>query len=253
MVLPQLLRAVRSDETSKQELVQIIMQDPVITGDVLKMANSSYYRISAEPVETIGRAVVVLGMDGLKSLISASVMQPVFQVPKGYFDDFSKIVWEHAFHSALGAQIYARKTRSCDSFTAHLLGLVTSISYIVLFRLGIDVYTGFPGILPRTEVFVRIMDESAGRITLLIAEDWQLGPHIVGALKEYLDATPVNRMSPLARALYFGSLGGAGALLCHHRLMKEEKVLAIMVDKGLDEEVAQAIWQPLIEYRKQGD
>ena len=45
MVIPQLLQATKHQEGSTRELVDIIIQDPVLTGDVLKLANSAYYRL----------------------------------------------------------------------------------------------------------------------------------------------------------------------------------------------------------------
>jgi HD-like signal output (HDOD) protein len=246
MVLPKLLRAVRNDDSTKQELVEIIVQDPVITGDVLKLANSPFYRISSEPVDTIGRAIVLLGMDGLKSLISASIMQPVFQVPRGYFEDFSRTAWDQAFQSAVAAQQYARKTNSCDSFTAHLLGLVSCVSDIVLFRLTIDLYKRFAGILPRVEVFVRIIEAHSGRVTQLIVEDWHLGEHMQNAIAEYVEMRPVNEMNPLARALYVGRLAGTAALLVQHQRYDADEARRLMLRKGVEPEVFDAMWRQLV-------
>jgi hypothetical protein len=89
MVIPQLLQAAKNPEGGLKELVDIIMQDPVLAGDVLKLANSAYYRTPGSTVETLGQAVTRLGTDGLRTVVSTSILQPVFRVPKGCFDQFS--------------------------------------------------------------------------------------------------------------------------------------------------------------------
>jgi HD-like signal output (HDOD) protein len=242
-IIPRLLSALKNDESSLKELVGIIMQDPVLTGDVLRLANSSFYRIAKEPIDTIGRAVVLLGVDGLRSLIATSLMQPVFQVPRGYFDDFSTTIWELARNSAFAAQGYARVSKECDGFTAHLLVLLYHMSYIVMFRLTVDRYVQAAGSLPRAEVFARLIDERAEELTGLIAAEWEMSEPIQAALAEHAARLPVNHMSPLGRALYFGRACGMATILAAHDTLDEAALQDLLQRKGLSAEQAEALWQ----------
>ncbi|MFM7783941.1 MAG: HDOD domain-containing protein [Gammaproteobacteria bacterium] len=243
LIVPRLLAAMRSNDSALKELVDIIMQDPVLTGDVLRTANSPFYRLGKEAVDTLGRAVVILGIEGLRSVIATSVMQPVFQVPKGYFENFSATVWALAQRSALCAQAYARTTRECDSFSAHLLSLLYHVSYIVLFRLTVAKYTIASGSLPRAEVFTRLIDEVAERLAGLIAVEWQLPEPMRAALTEHAERRDVSAMSPLARALYHGRLCGLGGMLVEDNLQSPEEVLALLERKGIPADKAAAIWE----------
>ena len=243
MIVPKLLAAMRSNDSALKELVDIIMQDPVLTGDVLRTANSPFYRLGKEAVDTLGRAVVILGIEGLRSVIATSVMQPVFQVPKGYFESFSGTVWALAQRSALCAQAYARSTRECDSFSAHLLSLLYHVSYIVLFRLTVAKYTAASGSLPRAEVFTRLIDEVAERLAGLIAIEWQLPDTMRSALAEHAERRDVSAMSPLARALYHGRICGMGGMLVEENLQSAEEVLALLERKGIPADKAKDIWE----------
>jgi HD-like signal output (HDOD) protein len=242
LVVPRLLAAIRNSDSSLKELVGIIMQDPVLTGDVLRHANSPMYRVSREPVDSIGRAVVLLGMDGLRSLIATSVMQPVFQVPKGYFEDFSQTVWRQAQHSAVAAQAYARLKRDADSFSAHLLALLFHMSHIVLFRMSVASYVDAAGSLPRAEVFTRLIDECAEELAEHIAREWELPEAMTAALAEHVRRCPVERMSPLARALYVGRICGLAAIAVQEGALQDEEVLQLLQRKGLDAAGAAALW-----------
>lgn len=242
-VVPRLLSAIRNSESSLKELVEIIMRDPVLTGDVLRMANSPFYRGAKEPVDTIGRAVVLLGMDGLRMLVANSVMQPVFQVPRGYFESFSPTVWRQAQHSAIAAQTYARATRECDSFSAHLLALLFHMSHIVLFRMTVASYIQAAGALPRADVFARLQDECAESLAYEIATEWELAESMSGALAEHVQHKRVNEMSPLGRALYFGRICGAAVVAVDDAALEEGAVLELLSRKDLAPEHAGAIWE----------
>jgi HD-like signal output (HDOD) protein len=244
MVIPQLLQAAKNPEGGLKELVDIIMQDPVLAGDVLKLANSAYYRTPGSSVETLGQAVTRLGTDGLRTVVSTSILQPVFRVPKGCFDQFSETIWDHALKSAMAAKVYARRARNCDSFTAHLLALLTAIGRIVLFRLTLDKYTQAPSLRPAPEVFIALLEEHADRTTLALANDWELGAATRTAIEEHIAKIPVNRMSPLAKALYYGRLCGTCALLFQHGTFAEPKTLALQ--KGLDEKDFDLMWQAVL-------
>lgn len=242
LIIPRLLAAIKNSESSLKELVGIIMQDPVLTGDVLRMANSPFYRIGKESIDTLGRAVVVLGMEGLRSLVASTVMQPVFQVPRGYFEGFSVTVWSLAQRAAIGAQSYARVTRECDSFSAHLLSLLYYLGYIVLFRLTVATYQQASGSLPRAEVFTRLIDERADMLAGLIAREWELPAPMREAIAEHTARVPLEAMSPLARALYFGRLCGMASLLEEYPGQEPSELLALLERKGLSAEQAQALW-----------
>ncbi len=242
LIVPRLLAAIKNSETSLKELVGIIMQDPVLTGDVLRMANSPFYRIGKESIDTLGRAVLVLGMEGLRSLVASTVMQPVFQVPRGYFEQFSVTVWSLAQRAALGAQSYARVTRECDGFSAHLLCLLYYLGYIVLFRLTVATYQQASGSLPRAEVFTRLIDERADILAGLIAKEWELPMPMRDAIAEHAARSAIGSMSPLARALYFGRLCGIASLMEEEFDQEPAELLALLERKGLSAEQAQALW-----------
>src|SRR5712672_2188361 len=68
-MLPRVLSASNDDSFSRRDLAALIAQDPSLVGNLLKIANSSYYRVTPEPVESVDRAVVLLGTDGIRSLV----------------------------------------------------------------------------------------------------------------------------------------------------------------------------------------
>jgi HD-like signal output (HDOD) protein len=212
-LLPQLLRAMNDEEVSRRELVTIIARDPSLVGNLLKMANSPFYRVSPQPVESIDRAVVMLGNDGIRSLIAASLTQPIFHVAGGVFPRFPEIAWEHTFRSASATVTHAAIVEKSDPFAAQLLGLVSGLAGIVVFRVVLDLYEAHPKLRPDASVIASLLDTQSAGVAKRIAATWGLSDRILAALEDQTTAVAADRHTALGRSLCFGRLAGALAVL----------------------------------------
>lgn len=240
-LLPKLLHALNAGDATRQEIVRLILQDPMLAGNVLKRANSAYYRKSNAAIESIERAVVLLGSEGLRAPVATAVMQPVFQLPRGFFDQFAPITWEIAQRTAIAAEVYARVNQVGDAFVAHLLGLIGGLGRIVLFRMTLDKYRKH-NILPRAEVFIRVMREHEQPLTRAVAATWELSPAFLAAIDEQQKHTPPHRMTPLAKTLYYATLCGTLAVLTRRDKYSPEDAHALAIAQGLDAKSLDAMW-----------
>jgi HD-like signal output (HDOD) protein len=242
-LLPRLLQSLNDDDSSRDALVDLIVEDPALAGSVLKLANSAFYRLSPEPVESLDRAVVILGADGLRNLVAAAIMQPVFRLPKGFFDNFATLTWEQAQRTAAAAEATAKSERGSDPFVAQVLGLLTSLARLVIFRLTLDRYREHPNILPRAEVFIRSMQKHGPQMARLIAESWEMSQSSLAALDEQAQRAAPELMSPLGRAVYFGELAGALALLFRRNVHSAEGAHVMLRQQGLSERALDSVWR----------
>ena len=224
-LLPQLLRAVNDEDVSRRELVTIISRDPSLVGNLLKMANSPFYRVSAQAVESIDRAVVILGNDGIRSLIAAALTQPIFQIRGGDFPKFPEIAWEHTFRTASATVTHTAIVEKSDPFAAQLLGLVAGMAGIVVFRVALDQYDARPELRPHAGVIASLLDVQSTGVAKRIAASWGLSDRVMAALDDQTIAVAADRKTALGRSLTFGRLASALAVL--------------YTNKGLDDVTAQ--------------
>ncbi|HEY0686259.1 MAG TPA: HDOD domain-containing protein [Steroidobacter sp.] len=243
MLLPKLMQVLNDDDSTRRELVKLLLEDPALAGSALQRANSAAYRYSPEPVDTLDRAVVILGTDGLRSLLATAILQPVFRQPKGYFDNFATVTWEHAQRTAAASEACARSIGNADPFIAQLIGLLGPLARIVLFRLTMETYREHQDLQPRAEVFIRAMQLQGPNVAGFIASTWELSDPSIRALQEQTDKVAPATMSPLGQAIYFGELCGALALLTKRGGYSEDGALALLMEQGLNRETAQKIWQ----------
>jgi HD-like signal output (HDOD) protein len=243
MLLPRLMRVLNDDDSTRKEIVQLILEDPALAGSVLQRANSAAYRFSPVPIDSLDRAVVLLGLEGLRGLMATAILQPVFRQPKGYFDSFATLTWEHARRTAAAAEVCARGVGDADPFVAQLLGLLGPLSRIVLFRLTMDTYRERPDILPRAEVFIRGIQTQSANVAGFIASTWQLSDPSIRALQEQTEKISPAVMSPLGRATYFSDLCGALALLAQRGTYSAEDAQGMLMKQGLGREATALVWR----------
>lgn len=116
--LPNLYTEVRqamedADEISVDRVAEVIMRDPAVSAKILQVANSSYFGRSRQ-VETVKKAIVLLGLESVANLVlSVSVFESFKDRPIDGFgrDEF----WEHsAAVSAAAKALATARGRSRD-------------------------------------------------------------------------------------------------------------------------------------------
>jgi HD-like signal output (HDOD) protein len=242
MLLPKLLQTLNDTESTRQELVQLILQDPSLAGAVLQRANSAFYRIGRERVDSLDRAVGLLGVDGLRGLLATAIMQPVFRLPPGYFDQFGPLSWEQAQHAASAAEKYASFERSVDPFVAQLLAVLEPLARIVIFRLTLDKYRESPNILPRPEVFIRAIQTHSEAVAVRIGAMWELSDDALEVLQQQAKHLAPNEMSQLGQSVYYSRLTAELLSLVLRNLCAEDIALDVLTHQGLAASRAKALF-----------
>lgn len=77
-VVPQLLAALRRNESDAAALATLLARDSTLSGDVLRIANSAHYR-RGRRVSALPQAVSAIGADGLRYAVLTSVTRPILQ------------------------------------------------------------------------------------------------------------------------------------------------------------------------------
>jgi HD-like signal output (HDOD) protein len=88
------------------------LKDASLTGRLLKMANSVHYNPTGKPLNTISRAVMVLGFNPVHALALSLLM--VDSLSDGIHKDRLTEEMAESFHAVIEAQELARQTK-CKS------------------------------------------------------------------------------------------------------------------------------------------
>jgi HD-like signal output (HDOD) protein len=223
----------------------IISRDPSLVGNLLKMANSPFYRASAQAVESIDRAVVILGNDGIRSLIAAALAQPIFQIRGGDFPKFPDIAWEHTFRTASATVTHSAIVEKSDPFVAQLLGLVAGMAGIVVFRVALDQYDARPGLKPHAGVMASLLDTQTAGAAKRIAASWGLSDRVLAALDDQTTAVAADRHTALGRSLEFGRAASALAVLYVNKALDDVTAQVSLPVAGMPATELQRLWTRL--------
>jgi HD-like signal output (HDOD) protein len=243
-MLPRLMSAANDENVSRRELASIIARDPALVGNLLKIANSSFYRVTPDPVESVDRALALLGTDGLRSLISAALMQPIFRIAGANFPRFPEIAWEHTFRSASAAVPYMVIVERADPFAAELLSLLMGLAGIVIFRVVLDQYALYPHLYPDAAVIASILDKQSASVARRIGASWELSEPTLCAL-DGQTAAASKLPAALGRSLHFGRLAGAIAVLRINAVIDEETARASIPTSTMPPAQIERMWSRL--------
>lgn len=243
-MLPRILSASSDESFSSRELSALIAHDPSLVGNVLKIANSSYYRVSTEPVESVARAVNLLGTDGIRSVVTAALMQPIFRIGGADFPRYPEIAWEHTFRSASAAIPYNFLVERSDPGAAELLCLVMGLAGIVIFRVTLDQYSRYPRLRPDAGVMSSLLDAHAADMARRIGASWELSEATLAGLDGQIVST-TKYPSALGRSIYFGRVVGALAVLRLNHALDEETAKASIPPTSMPEQQVERMWARL--------
>ncbi len=127
----QVNELLNSPEPTNADLEEIIMHDPALTTQILKMVNSAYFGLSGT-IDTVSRAITMLGLVQLRSLVLTTSVTSSFKgIPADLVD--MDIFWYHSVTSGVLAKNLAKKLKHADSERLFIGGLLHSVGKLIYF------------------------------------------------------------------------------------------------------------------------
>ena len=237
-LMPQLMQAVDDPSTASDKLSRMIAHDPVLTADVLRLANSSLYRSSAAPIESVQRAIVVCGVDALRGILATAMLRPVFRASRTNFPRLPRMLWERTERAARAAELFAAKMHPEDRFEAQLVVLMSALGPLVVYSAALDGYSRAPRLTPNPTLFVELVCTLGPQMSQRIALDWETSPRLVAALERASNES-------LATALHVGELLATLSLLESQAVISSDERLDIMKNAGMADVPIEGIWARL--------
>ncbi len=174
----QVLDLAQRADVDIAEIARIISKDPALSGKILRTVNSSFYGRS-QNVSTISSALVILGLQSVKTLVLGFSL--VTNLAKSKSKGFKHITyWRRSVYAATAARTVASKINLVQQEEAFLTALLMDIGMLVLDQVLGDAYGEVHATikshidLPQAEAAALGMTHGdAGGI---LAEQWKLPP-----------------------------------------------------------------------------
>lgn len=177
-LVTQLLGALSDENISTAALSAEVGRDLVLVAEVIREANSAYYR-PAKPIETIEGAVTMLGLNGLRMLLARIAMRPLVRVKvQGVARQVAPSVWRHSERCAFAASVMAPGL-SAGVFESYLAGLMQNVGLQIAFQVA---DRACQGKVPGSGTFGIELFEASRQLSAVIARHWEFPADVVEAI-----------------------------------------------------------------------
>jgi len=192
--ISELLIEMEKPSFSAETLARIILEDPSLTGRILKMANSSFYHRFSE-IRTVNQAVVVLGVTTVKCLaLSSSVLNPD-RVEKNSGID-TKAFFTNVFTVAAASERIAKVVDYEAPEEAFIGGLLHDIGIIFFLERYPKEYRQIVEKEIRAAHLIdaerKVFGIDHGEVGYHLAMKWRLPEHIAAAIGSHNDFRSID-------------------------------------------------------------
>lgn len=128
-VAVRIRRLIDEGTNSAKKISQAVNTDPVIAAKLIKAANSPLFRGTKE-FETSSQAIVRLGMQTTKQLVTSFTLKELFKARSSVLKKRMDTLWQHSIEIAAICYVLARHARGIDPEQGLLAGLLHDIGTV---------------------------------------------------------------------------------------------------------------------------
>ena len=121
---------VEDSNYSAADIGKVVSQDAALTARLLRIVNSAFYQFPST-IETVSRAVTIVGNRELRDLVFAATVAGIFEKISSDLIDIESF-WRHAVYSGIFSRIIARKCRVLHNERLFVAGLMHDIGRLVI-------------------------------------------------------------------------------------------------------------------------
>lgn len=226
-----------------EEIASVVQHDQALTARILKTINSSFYALPT-PCPTITRAIALLGLSTVKSLVLGFSLVDSSRASEDGFDlnDY----WRRNLHAAAATRCIVKRSGTCDPEEAFIAALMLDIGMPAIFQV---IGRGYHEIIARTEGdhnrLVTQEQESLGfhhaEVGARMAQRWHLPDEIIEAIRRHHAPGTATSHKNLVQAVSLGSMAAAVVTETSGEAVKPQYLAKAAEWFGIDAATAQAI------------
>lgn len=130
-ILKEILDLINNQEVSNNDLANVVLKDPSLTAQLIRIANSSFYGVSRQ-ITSVNHAIMIIGLKAVKYYIlsSAVLNQVSFKKAKSNLDQ--RNLWTHFLEVAVASRKIAEHINYELPEEAYVAGLLHDLGLIIL-------------------------------------------------------------------------------------------------------------------------
>ncbi len=199
-----------SDDSNVNQLAEVILRDPNLTSHVLKVANSVQYNYTKAKISTVSRAIVHIGLKGVRAICISSLVMESLLKEKPQARVLELVA--QGFHGAVQARNLLEKMDQEVTEEVFIGALLFNLGEMAFWSLeeidegNQELMSDSPQV--RRQAMEKVLGTSFKAITRELAKEWKLGDTLEQALYPRSDASDkvkaVVTGERLSRAALYG-------------------------------------------------
>ncbi|GMV40406.1 MAG: hypothetical protein AMXMBFR64_21220 [Myxococcales bacterium] len=183
-VAVQLQRAAADPRASVRQLASIIESDPSVAAEVLRVANSPFYRSLVES-KSVRAAMSKMGLSGTRDVVMMATFRGRVLKAHPALQQEARALWEHAVGSGYLARLLATELR-LDPDVAFTAGLFHDVGKLVL----LDVAASLAreqrrDMTPSRQALARSFHAHHVEASVRVAERWSLTADVIAIINDH--------------------------------------------------------------------
>ncbi len=188
-IVARLAQLINDDNSTLRDFEEIISLDPALVGRLLTLVNSSYYGL-IHKVDSVSRAIALLGMKNLHNIAVTDALKGMFTAGKGDGGFSSDRLWIHCAATGICSKMIAERIFSINGDDAYLAGILHDIGLIVEWQGAekkfLQIYEKIGNDEP---LIIELEREFLGtdhcEIGYLLAKEWQIPASLCEAIRDH--------------------------------------------------------------------
>lgn len=188
-IVNQIMAVAEKPDSSMGEIADIILYDPAMTANILKISNSAFYGIP-EKINSVHDAVAMIGMDQvIYMVLMKSGSENMVNSQEGYGLNEGEL-WRHAVSSALIAKHLAEKKSSGHKHMVFTAALLKDIGKIILDRYVSDKSEQIDSLVSGEGLSFRAAEKKVfgidhAELGGIITKMWSFSPKMVAMIRNH--------------------------------------------------------------------
>jgi len=188
-VVTRMAQVINNDGSTLRDFEEVIRQDPALIARLLTLVNSSYFGL-ARKVDSISRAVALLGM---KNLHNIAVTDTIRHLLRGYAGgpEFSpQRLWLHSVATGICCKMIAERIFTLNGDDVYLCGILHDIGLIVIMDADPEAFLRLIGQLEANGPALVLLEQrffltDHCETGYMLAKDWNLPDAIAVAIRDH--------------------------------------------------------------------
>lgn len=187
VMVQQVQKLINSPNSSMNQIGALISKDQAIAARVIRLVNSAFYGLGRK-VSSIPQAIVVLGLNTVKNLVTGISIINMFDAANSATLFNRDMLWLHSLGCAMGARLLAKNLGRNETEDYFLAGLLHDIGILILDQFFHDEFITVLAYAKEKKLDYysaeqKVLDYTHCDVGAIVAEKWKIPDFLIQTMR----------------------------------------------------------------------